>query len=51
MYVRHTGFVSHNDDTKGNMGFIDVTLAYDDDAKMEGKTLVTEGKTLKGRPW
>ena len=46
MYVRHTVYVSHNDDTKGNMGFIDVTLAYDDDAKVEGKTLVTEGKTL-----
>ena len=44
--MRHTVCVSHNDDAKGNMGFTDVTLAYDDDAKVEGKTLVTKGKTL-----
>ena len=34
------------------MGFTDVTLAYDDDAKVEGKTLVIKGKTLvtEGKP-
>ena len=34
---------SHNDDAKGNMGFTDVTLSDDDDddAKVEGETLVT----------
>ena len=44
--MRHTVCVSHNDDAKRNMGFTDVTLAYDDDAKVEGKTLVIKGKTL-----
>ena len=44
--MRHNVCVSHNDDAKGNMGFTDVTLVYDDDAKVEGKTLVIKGKTL-----
>ena len=30
----------------GEIGSKDVTLAYDDDAKVEGKTLVIKGKTL-----
>ena len=40
--MRHTVCLSHNDDAKGNMGFTDVTLSDDDDdAKVEGVTLVT----------